>query len=133
MKLLNFGYQGKSLDDLRRFLRENKVDVLVDVRENAVRVRKFKKTALESLCRALGVTYIWARELGNPFRHENRWQEAYEAYLNHSEAAKKRIEELKRLLLDGKTLCLLCYERDSTMCHRTILMRYLLQIDPFPF
>ncbi len=133
MKVLDFGYEGKSLGDLANFIRNHGIDVLVDVRENAVRVRKFKKSALESLCRALGVAYIWARELGNPFRHENKWQEAYEAYLNHSEAAKKRIEELKRLLLEGKTLCLLCYERDSTTCHRTILMRYLLQIDPFPF
>ena len=133
MKLLDFGYQGKSLSDLANFLKKHKVDVLVDVRENSVRVRKFKKNSLEALCRSLNVEYVWARELGNPFRHESSWQEAYEAYLNHSEAARKRIEELKRLLLDGKTLCLLCYEQNPNACHRTLVKKLLLRLDPFPF
>jgi len=131
--ILDFGYERKSLADLANFLVRNHVDILVDVRANPVYVRKFRKQELESLCKRMGIKYMWIKELGNPFRHFKNWHGRYERYLKTSEVARMKIRELQGLILQGKTICLLCYEKNPDSCHRSLIKREVLRLDPSPF
>ncbi|WP_236724530.1 DUF488 domain-containing protein [Mycobacterium avium] len=134
--LVSVGYQGKSIDDLVERLLSQRVQILVDVRLMPLsRKPGFSKKKLAHALTAVGITYIHHRALGNPKDNRAGFRagdpasiERYCKVLN-GDAATAALDHVAELLDDG-VVALLCFERDHTECHRTILARRLLEVRP---
>lgn len=129
------GYEGRSLNELLDALAAAEVQVLVDVRENAIsRKQGFSKRALAAGCAGRGIDYLHEPTLGNPrsnregFRAGHKHSRTrYEAHLlEQGRDALQRVAQLLR----GRTVALLCFEADPAGCHRTIVAEELMRLDP---
>jgi uncharacterized protein (DUF488 family) len=124
--LFTIGYEqtpaAAVLDELERA----KVGLLVDVRAVAASRRPgFSKRQLAAGLDDRGIRYLHLRGLGTPKegRVAARRGDAaklFAIYQKHLKSAQARAEldELAGLVRSGERLCLLCYERDHTHCHR---------------
>ena len=134
--LVSIGYEGRSVDDLVNSLLKQDVQVLVDVRLNPIsRKPGLSKTALSTALNEAGITYIHHRELGNPkdnrddFRRGTPESHArFRALLGEEKgaAALRHVSEL----LEDSVVALLCFERDHSECHRTLVVDAIAQQDP---
>jgi uncharacterized protein (DUF488 family) len=124
------GYQGKVVDDLVEILHTHDIEVLVDVRLNAMsRKAGFSKRRLGEALAAAGIDYVHEPRLGNP--RENRRGFA----AGHPENRKLYLERLNgesRVAYDDlvrlvptRPAALLCYEADHRVCHRTCITEQL--------
>jgi len=126
------GYQGRSADEVFNTLVGRGVTFVVDVRRRAAsRKRDFSKSALERLSGLYGLGYRHIPDLGPPlpvlheYRRSGDWRAfelAYLSYLRHAEEALTALEQLTL----AYPVCLLCFESDSRVCHRSLLARVLL-------
>ena len=67
MELFTVGYQGRTLPQFVKLLREQDITLLVDVRERPVsRKRGFSALPLSEALRKVGIGYESDRQLGNP-------------------------------------------------------------------
>lgn len=128
-RLYTIGYEGLSLVQLIAVLRENCVQTLVDVRELPLsRKPGFSKTRLSEALELAGIHYVSIKELGSPraLRHEFRdtgdWSSFSSRFLEYLEGRVELLEILARQAHDA-TICLMCFERDSTVCHRGLVAK----------
>ncbi|NYE19455.1 DUF488 family protein [Microbacterium immunditiarum] len=127
-KILGFGYEGQTVDALVAKLRLHGIDVLVDVRLNAIsRKRGFSKTGLAAALHEAGIDYLHKPELGN--HRDNR--EGYattDTDVAHAardrfrevlltERADAALQEVAKLART-QTIALFCFEADERHCHR---------------
>ena len=123
--MFSVGYEGRSLDDFLHTLAFNGVQILVDVRENAVsRKPGFGKRSLAEALEAAGIGYRHEPLLGNPRDNRDAFRSGktgvakrrYLRYLNNgSRAAFDAVLELAMT----KRIALLCFEHDEAQCHRS--------------
>jgi len=128
--MLTVGYEGRDAKEFAKVLRGFKVDVLVDVREKPIsRKRGFAKSALRKMSESLGQTYLHVRSLGSPkalrdrLKREGDYPGFFEEYREHASAPPQRAEirHIRRMVEDGANVCLMCYERDASRCHRSVV------------
>lgn len=123
-KVFTVGYEGRDPAELVALLRDHNVQILIDVRLNAIsRRRGFSKSALSQSLADAGIAYVHERGLGNP--KENRagyrlgHESAHRRYARHLEShgaeAVARVNDLIRTT----AAALLCVEREPECCHRT--------------
>jgi uncharacterized protein (DUF488 family) len=125
------GYEGMELNQFIEILRENNIRRLVDVREiPASRKNGFSKNLLSDELEDHGISYLHIPELGSPkdLRDKYRsnrdfdWFEVkYNNYLNKLNGPFTR---LKRIV-DQEGACLMCFEKDFSVCHRSIIAERL--------
>lgn len=122
--IVSVGYEQRDIDELVELLRSEQVELLVDVRLNAIsRKRGFSKTALATALNEAGIQYRHERALGNPkpnrdpFRRgDEAARQRYEEHLrDHAGAVQDELVELA----GSVRLALLCFERDHASCHRS--------------
>lgn len=132
--ITSVGYEGwPAADDLAVALAGAGVDLLVDVRLNAVsRKRGFSKHGLAATLAEQGIRYRNERSLGNPkdnrqpfHRGERAALDRYRSLLDAPEA-RAALDDLADDLDAGTAVALLCFERDPTTCHRTLVVEALL-------
>ncbi len=126
------GYEKASLADFIATLRMSNIDVLVDIRDRAQSRRQgFSKTALSEALRAEGIGYIHLRELGDPKEGRdaarrgdyNRFRAIFGEVMEKEEA-KQAIRQIQELAINSEP-CLMCFERDQSLCHRKIVADHL--------
>lgn len=129
--LLTIGYESMELEKFIAKLIRNRVRVLIDVREKPISRKKgFAKSALCNALENSGIDYIHIRELGSPgearkgLHNSNNWVEFSERYLEHLEGQKDILVELSKKIKKG-SFCLMCFERDFNLCHRSLLAKEL--------
>lgn len=134
-KVVSIGYEQRDLAELIELLRSVDVDVLVDVRLNAIsRKPGFSKSALGAGLEQAGISYRHKRTLGNP--KENRAAlrrgdpEARNTFLSHLREDGAADLEAIRELAERSTIALLCYERDHGSCHRASIIDEVWSEDP---
>lgn len=139
MHVYGIGYEGRDPVQFTQVLRAAGVQVLVDVRQHASsRKRGFAKTALREHLASSGMDYLHLRALGNDrdnragFAHlsgptATAARERYRAHLNNGSSPV--VTELLELIR-GRTVALLCFERDDRHCHRQVLLDHLQDIEP---
>lgn len=126
--LKTIGYEGASPEDFVATLHEADVSHIIDVRDIAVSRRKgFSKSQLQLILEANGIRYTHLRGLGDPKAGRDAarsgdistFRKIYFDRLKSKEAQ----SDLRKLIeiASGESVCLLCYERDPTHCHRTII------------
>jgi uncharacterized protein (DUF488 family) len=135
-KLFTVGYEGRSIDELVDALHVAGVQRLIDVRELPLsRRRGFSKTALGDVLRRAGILYVHVKALGNPKPNRERYwagdieggAAVYRAHLNNG--SRSALIELAESLGDHPA-CLLCFERDHTVCHRDVIVEELQGLAP---
>jgi uncharacterized protein (DUF488 family) len=115
-------------DSLLEALHAAGVRRLVDVRELPMsRRRGFSKKALAQTLASGGVAYEHERALGNPKAYRDLYRAGleregarqYRAYLTNGSAW--AVEELAKSIALTST-CLLCFEHDHNVCHRSVIV-----------
>jgi uncharacterized protein (DUF488 family) len=136
LELYTVGYEGRSVDELLETLVDAKVTRLVDVRELPLsRRRGLSKTALGDSLAAVGIEYAHVRSLGNPKENRQRYwagevEQGAEVYRGHlHNGSYSALVELAKSLDDG-TACLMCFERDHSVCHRDVIVESLKELRP---
>jgi uncharacterized protein (DUF488 family) len=128
-KLFTIGYEQTPPTAVLNELEQAGVKLLVDVRAvTSSRRPGFSKNQLAAALDERDISYIHLRALGTP--KEGRLAarsgdiktlaKIYNAHLKKPEA-REEMDELAALTLKAGPVCLLCYERDHTNCHRTFI------------
>jgi uncharacterized protein (DUF488 family) len=128
-KLFTIGYEQTPPLAVYDALEKAGVKLLVDVRAvTSSRRPGFSKNQLAAALDERGISYLHLRGLGTP--KEGRLaarsgdiktlQKIYSAHLKKPEA-REEMDELAALVMKAGPVCLLCYERDHTNCHRTFI------------
>ena len=127
-EVLTIGYEGATLQAVLAALTAAGVELLIDVRA-VPRSRKpgFSRSLLGASVEAAGVAYRHLQPLGTPKpgRDAARAGDAatmtaiFTAHMAGGEAQAALAEATA--LAGGCRACLLCFERDPHLCHRTIV------------
>ena len=130
MKIFTIGYEKRGIGEFIRILRDNNINMLVDIR--AVphsRNKNYAKKNLEKSLRENGIEYLLIRELGSPEDIRNRvkadgdYNYFFKEYDRFLEDKKDHLAELANIA-QSKNICLLCYEMNIDRCHRrTVALR----------
>ena len=121
------GYQNLSARSLLEILRSNRVQILIDVRRNALsRKPGFSRQALETTLTKAGIEYVHLPNLGTPPSIRNYYCRVGNVELaleQYGQYISSRKNELKLLMdmVTSRTYCLLCLESDPRRCHRSVL------------
>jgi uncharacterized protein (DUF488 family) len=131
--VFTIGYEGRIADGFIKDLVGSGVQILVDVREIPIsRKPGFSKSALSELARKAGIEYLHIRALGSPRRSRRKLKESgdFEAfvreYADHLRDNGRHLVELLELIGTGRRTAIMCFERDHTQCHRSLLVGALL-------
>jgi uncharacterized protein (DUF488 family) len=125
--LITIGYEGRTPDEFVAVLRWNRVTKVVDVRQLPLsRKRGFSKTALSDTLSAQGIEYVGMRELGTPAPMRRQYKQTGDfdllasQYRAHLADVDGSVEKLYQMAVADR-ICLLCFEREATLCHRSLL------------
>lgn len=127
--LYTFGYEGLDIDAFVARLHAAGVKTVVDVRELPLSRKKgFSKTSFSEALAATNIAYLHAPVLGCPkpirdkYKLDGDWPAYTKAFLAYIETQGASVRELVKLS-KATTACLVCFEADYTMCHRTYVAR----------
>jgi len=127
--LFTIGYEQTPATAVLDELQRAGVKLLVDVRAIAASRRPgFSKTQLAAGLDARGLAYVHLRGLGTPKDGRlaaragdvKTLTKVYTAHLKTPQA-REEMDELATLVRTAGPVCLLCYERDHTNCHRRFI------------
>lgn len=127
-RLLTIGYEGTVIDEFVETLKRAGVTVLADVRAVALsRKPGFSKTRLRERLESEGIRYVHYIDLGDPkpgreAAREGRMNAFRSIYGEHlsTDAAQNALDALVKIA-HNDVVCLLCFERDPSTCHRSIV------------
>jgi uncharacterized protein (DUF488 family) len=129
VRISTIGYEGTTVGEFLAALQQAGVERVIDVRAVPNSRRPgFSKTPLRNALAEAGIDYVHLRALGTPAdgraaaragRHEEL-ERIYAGQLELPEAMAQgaQMVELSR----EKPSAVLCYERDPSGCHRTLLL-----------
>ena len=130
MRIFTIGYESTTVGEFVAALQDAGVKRVIDVRAVPNSRRPgFSKTPLRNALTEADIDYVHLRALGTPAdgraaaragRH-NDLERIYAGQLELPEAIAQSAQMLD--LAADKPSALLCYERDPTGCHRTLLLR----------
>ena len=124
----SLGYEGTDIQQFIRTLLRAGVKVVADVRAVPLSRKKgFSKRRLSECLASAGIDYLHFVELGNPREGREaakagdatKFHRVYSKHLrtNFARAALNKLAELAA----SRATCLLCFEREPTECHRTLI------------
>lgn len=126
-KLFTIGYEKSTSDALMAELKRAKVKLLIDTRAVAAsRKPGFSKRQLAATLDENGIDYLHLQKLGTPDEgrqaaRAGKLDTLWKIYARHllTPAAIEAMDELVSLVKSGRSVCLLCFERDKECCHRS--------------
>lgn len=135
-RIYTIGFTKKSLEEFINLLKENGVQKVVDIRlKPSSQLSGFAKAKdLKYILGNEGIGYEHVTELApeetilEKYRKDKNWEE-YEKAFRELMGRRNAKEILKRLLKEGKTLCLLCSENKASKCHRRLVAELLKEED----
>jgi len=127
------GYEQATIDRVIAKLREAGTEVLADIRYLPLSRRPgFSKSALAAAAREAGIDYRHIKPLGTPAEGRAAARRGDHAELERIYAGQLELPEAMaamaelRDLAGEKRVALLCYEREASECHRSLLIDALL-------
>lgn len=126
------GYEQTDIDRFIATLKAVRVRVLADVRALPLSRKKgFSKKSLKARLESEGISYLHFVDLGNTKSgreaaragHYGEFRKIYSRHLATARA-QNALVTLMDVARDDAT-CLLCFERDPTVCHRSIVGEWL--------
>jgi uncharacterized protein (DUF488 family) len=136
MVLYTIGYEGLDSGRFIKNLVHNGIDMVVDVRKLPLSRKKgFSKTALKEMLNGDNIEYQNFQGLGAPkeIRDElyqsGNYSRFFEKYLKCIADRQDLLETIHTLVYAGKTVSLLCYERNPEQCHRKVVAEQIKKLD----
>jgi len=132
--IYTIGYEGTDVERFVATLRAVGIDRVADVRAVALSRKKgFSKKALSALLEQAGIEYVHFADLGDPKPGReaaraglyDQFRAIYESHIA-TKAARASLRELISVASEKPT-CLLCFERDPAVCHRSIVAGEMLE------
>lgn len=127
--LFTFGYEGVSIDAFIARLLAAHVKIVMDVRELPLSRKKgFSKKSFSAALAAHGIAYLHAPTLGCPrpirdqYKIDANWHAYTKDFLKYLKAQDASLNELVKIA-QTTAVCLVCFEADFSMCHRTFVAR----------
>lgn len=129
MHVFTIGYEGATQDEVVGALKKAGVTLLVDVRAVPLSRRPgFSKNVLADGLREAGIDYVGLKALGTPpegreaaRKHDHlRLARVYAGQLELPEALAQMAQ--LRDLAESQITALLCFEREPSGCHRSLLV-----------
>jgi uncharacterized protein (DUF488 family) len=126
-QLFTIGYEQAVPEAVLGELTRAGVTTLVDVRAVAAsRKPGFSKRQLAAALDEAGIRYLHLQKLGTPAEGREAaragdMKTLWRIYNRHLKTpdAKEAMDELLALVRSRQTICILCFERDPAMCHRS--------------
>lgn len=135
-RIYSVGYEGFTQRGFVEAMSQSKVDVVVDVRLNAMsRKAGFSKRGLSEALERAGIEYIHEPKLGNPADNRDSFRigdgsvgrrRIEQMLANGSGEALARVADLAR----SRRLALLCVEREPARCHRAVITDAIRALEP---
>ena len=143
MKLYTIGYEGSTQAEFISALKKAGVERIIDVRAVPLsRKPGFSKNILKNGLAEAGIEYVHLKALGTPAEGREAARKGRHADLERIYAGQLELPEAivagaeMRELAAEKPSALLCYEREPSGCHRTLLLRWVAPdaevVDLFP-
>lgn len=127
--IFTFGYEGLDICSFIERAQAAGVKTVIDVRELPLSRKKgFSKTSFRAALADAGIAYAHIPALGCPKRIRDRykadgnWTVYTREFLAYLATQQPTIGELAKIA-NATTACLVCFEADFTMCHRTFVAR----------
>jgi uncharacterized protein (DUF488 family) len=125
-KLFTIGYEQTPAKSVLDEIERSGVKLLVDVRAVASSRRPgFSKNQLAAALDERGISYVHLRGLGTPkdgriAARSGKFDTLHKIYAKHLKTpqAREELDELSSMVNKSGPVCILCYERDHTHCHR---------------
>jgi uncharacterized protein (DUF488 family) len=133
-EFFTLGYAAHTVASMLELLSKNRIELLIDVRENPVsRKAGFSAAKLEAELARSGIQYAHFACLGTPTDIRMQYQKngnalaaltAYEKYLD------SRTSYLESLIqfASPRRFCLMCLESDHSLCHRGVIAQKLAEM-----
>jgi uncharacterized protein (DUF488 family) len=135
MRIWTIGHSTRAIDEFISLLKENKIQLLVDVRAfpSSKRYPQFNKDALAESLNVHGIHYEHFPELGGkrkskPDSRNIAWRNAsFRGYADYMETEQfqKGIEHLLDLASEAGPTAIMCAEAVWWRCHRSLVADYL--------
>lgn len=123
------GYEGITIAEFLARLRLHGIQTLVDVRAvPQSRKKGFSKNGLSEAVRAVGIEYVHLPAMGCPktvrdrYKLDGDWSAYTRAFLAYIAGEKAAVSELAAMA-SKSSCCLLCFEEDYRLCHRSYVAR----------
>lgn len=131
--ILTIGYEGSTIEEFINQLVEANVQTVIDVRKNPIsRKFGFSKTKLRTFLSSMGIGYSHLRDLGIPTETRRSFLDTgdrpglLEWYRNQLPQVFENAEdELTISFARFRNPALLCFEKSSHDCHRSVLAEYI--------
>ena len=140
--LFSIGYEGLNLDNFIDKLKNNKIDLLIDIRDSIRSSHKpeFNGEIIERECKKNNIKYLHKPELGVIYQVRRPYIEGYfdhEAFRGwydwNLEEQKFNIGEFKKFLKSKGNVCFMCMEqyprpnkKQNYYCHRDLLIEKII-------
>lgn len=129
MRIFTIGYEGTTVREFLTALQQAGVERVIDVRAVPNSRRPgFSKTPLRNALAEVGIDYVHLRALGTPAdgraaARAGRHEELVRIYAGQLELPEAMAQGAQMVELSRETpSAVLCYERDPSGCHRTLLL-----------
>jgi len=143
LKIFTIGYEKSTQPELIAALQAAGVTRMIDVRAVPLSRRPgFSKNILKNGLAEAGIDYVHLKALGTPAEGREAARKGRHAELERIYAGQLELPEAivagaqMRELAAEKPSALLCYEREPSGCHRTLLLRWVAPdaevVDLFP-
>ena len=130
MRIFTIGYEATTMGDFIGALQAAGVERVIDVRALPLSRRPgFSKTPLRGALGEAGIEYVHLRALGTPASGREAARKGRHAELERIYAGQLELPEAiaqgaqMRDLAAEKPSALLCYEREPSGCHRSLLLQ----------
>jgi uncharacterized protein (DUF488 family) len=130
MRIFTIGYEGATVAEFLSALQNAGVERVIDVRALPNSRRPgFSKTPLRNALSEAGIDYVHLRALGTPAEGRSaaragRIEDLERIYAGQLELPEAMAEGAQMVeLAKEKPSALLCYEREPSGCHRSLLLR----------
>ena len=136
MSVVTIGYEGRQLDEFIAELVDRRVEVVFDVRENAIsRKPGFSKRRLGEALAAAGIEYqhlsvARATRGATGTRSAPANPQLATLFLRHLDNGIPRGPRRGRGRGRSRTVALMCFERDHASCHRSCIADRLVADNP---
>ena len=132
MRIFTIGYEGATQAEVIAALQAAGVELLADIRAVPLSRRPgFSKNILAAGLREAGIDYVGLKALGAPAAGREAARKGNQARLRDIYAGQLELPEAMveaerlRDLAGERPTALLCFEREASACHRSLLLEML--------
>ncbi|OGG11455.1 hypothetical protein A2Z00_05760 [Candidatus Gottesmanbacteria bacterium RBG_13_45_10] len=131
------GYEQETIEEFINKLKINHITTVIDIREIPLsRKNGFSKNRLAPILNANGIKYYHLPQFGSPSEIRNDlksgrsdYLEFFKKYRKYIQGERSAFKDLFEIINNNGKTTLLCYEKDSDLCHRSILANEILKRD----